>query len=306
MEGVVIKSVGSSYFVRVPEGTVYECRLKGVFRIKGLRATNPVAVGDHVSFEMAANTEDPVIHKIHERRNYVIRRSTKLSKSVHIIASNIDCGLLVATLAFPRTSSGFIDRFLVTAEAYKIPVTLVFNKIDLCDEHMNVMLDEWIAMYEKVGYPCVKVSAQTGENIEALRAIMKDKVSLIAGHSGVGKSALVNRLEPGLELRTGEVSLFSNKGTHTTTFSEMHPLSFGGYIIDSPGIKEFGLVDFYREELTHYFPELFALLPRCRFHNCTHTDEPGCAVHDAIESGEVHPLRYQNYLSIFHGVEEEE
>jgi ribosome biogenesis GTPase / thiamine phosphate phosphatase len=303
VEGVVIKSVGSSYFVRTSEGTTVECRLKGIFRIKGLKATNPVAVGDYVSFKESEKDEGSVIFKIHERKNYIIRKSTKLSKTVQILASNIDQALLVVTLAFPRTSTGFMDRFLVTAEAYKIPVVIVFNKCDVTDEDMDERVKEITDMYEKIGYPCMRVSALKGTNIDALKAVMKDKTSLIAGHSGVGKTALVNAVEPGLKLHTADLSMFSMKGKHTTTFAEMYPLKMGGYIIDSPGIKEFGLVDFYKEELTHYYPELFALLPQCKYHNCTHTGEPDCAVERAAESGEIHPLRYQNYLNIYYGRE---
>ncbi len=300
---MVIKSVGSSYFVRTEEGVTVECRLKGIFRIKGLKATNPVAVGDNVSFKESEKDEGSVIYKIHPRKNYIIRKSTKLSKSVHIIASNIDQLLLVVTLAFPRTSTGFMDRMLVTAEAYKIPVIIVFNKCDVTDEDMDARVQEITDMYEKIGYPCMRVSALKGTNIDSLKAVMHGKTSLIAGHSGVGKTALVNAVEPGLKLRTADLSLFSMKGKHTTTFAEMHPLKMGGYIIDTPGIKEFGLVDFYKEELTHYFPEMFALLPECKYHNCTHTGEPDCAVERAAESGEIHLLRYQNYLNIYYGRE---
>lgn len=303
MEGVVIKSVGSSYFVRTSEGMTVECRLKGIFRIKGLKATNPVAVGDYVSFKESEKDEGSVIFKIHERKNYIIRKSTKLSKTVQILASNIDQAILVVTLAFPRTSTGFIDRILVTAEAYKIPVVIVFNKCDVTDEDMDERVKEITDMYEKIGYPCMRVSALKGTNMDALKAVMKDKTSLIAGHSGVGKTAIVNAVEPGLKLHTADLSMFSMKGKHTTTFAEMYPLKMGGYIIDSPGIKEFGLVDFYKEELTHYFPELFALLPQCKYHNCTHTGEPDCAVERAAESGEIHALRYQNYLNIYYGRE---
>jgi ribosome biogenesis GTPase len=305
VEGVVIKSVGSSYFVRTSEGASVECKLKGIFRIRGLKATNPVAVGDFVSFDVEKN-EGSIITKIHERKNYIIRKSTKLSKSVHIIASNIDQALLLVTLAFPRTSTGFIDRFLVTAEAYKIPVIIVFNKCDLSDSDMDAQIADITGMYEKIGYPCMRVSALKGTNIAALKKVMKGKTSLIAGHSGVGKSAIVNAVEPGLKLRTGDLSMNNLKGTHTTTFAEMYPLQFGGYIIDTPGIKEFGLVDFYKEDLCHYFPELFALLPQCKYHNCTHTDEPDCAVQAAAERGDIHPLRYQNYLNIYYGRELDE
>ena len=306
MNALVLKSVGSSYTVITDEGQQLECRLKGVFRIRGLKATNPVAVGDRVEVQGAEPDGDPVITKISERRNYIIRKSTKLSKVVHIIAANMDQAMLVVTMAWPRTSTGFIDRFLVTAEAYKIPVFIVFNKCDLDDAGSGKAVKDCRAMYERIGYPCLEVSALEGTGVDDLRSRLQGKTTLLSGHSGVGKSALANAIEPGLELRTADLSDFSGKGRHTTTFAEMHPLTAGGYLIDTPGIKEFGLVDFYREELTHYFPEMFALLPQCRFHNCTHTDEPGCAVMAAVESGSVHPLRYQNYLNIFYGRELDE
>lgn len=306
MKALVLKSVGSSYNVITDDGQKLECRLKGVFRIRGLKATNPVAVGDAVEVQLAEQDGDHVITRIYERRNYIIRKSTKLSKVVHIIAANMDQAVLVVTMAYPRTSTGFIDRFLVTAEAYKIPVRLVFNKSDLYDADIAQSVNEHVAMYEAIGYPCLQVSALTGAGVAELKVLLRGKTTLFSGHSGVGKSALANAIEPGLALRTDDLSNFSMKGKHTTTFAEMHPLREGGYLIDTPGIKELGLVDFYREELTHYFPEMFALLPQCRFHNCTHTDEPGCAVIDGVERGAVHPLRYQNYLNIYYGRELEE
>lgn len=306
MEGIVVKSVGSSYFVTLTDGRTVDCKLKGVFRIRGLKATNPVAVGDRVTLQESERDGGNVITKIHDRRNYIIRKSTKLSKAVHIIAANIDQAILVVTMAYPRTSTGFMDRFLVTAEAYKIPVHIVFNKCDLHIEEVDEMVREVSEMYERIGYPCMNVSALEGTGIEELAQLMKGKTSLFAGHSGVGKSALANALEPGLELRTDDLSTFSMKGKHTTTFAEMYHLSFGGFLIDTPGIKEFGLVDFYKEELTHYFPEMFALLTQCKYHNCTHTGEPDCAVVRAVDAGEIHPLRYQNYLNIYFGREFDE
>ncbi len=306
MKGTVVRSTGSWYEVRTEAGTLVSCNLKGVFRIQGLKATNPVAVGDHVEFMPGDAGQGAVITAIFPRKNYIIRRSTKLSKTVHILAANIDQLVLVVTLAFPRTSSGFIDRFLVTAEAYKIPAVIFFNKTDLYDDPLRELQEEFRAVYESIPYPCHEVSAVSGENLDVFRDCLSDKVSLVAGHSGVGKSALINAVEPSLRLKTGEVSGFSRKGTHTTTFAEMHPLSSGGYIIDSPGIKEFGLVDFYPDELTHYFPEMFALLKDCRFHNCTHTNEPGCAVMQAVEEGSISAMRYENYLNIFSGRDLEE
>lgn len=294
-----MRSTGSRYIVRADNNLIRECTLKGVFRIQGLKATNPVAVGDIVDFEVPSGKETAVIRKIHPRRNYIIRKSTKLSKTVHIIAANIDQLIIVVTLAFPRTSTGFIDRLLVTAEAYKIPSVIFFNKIDLYDESLYQLQQEFVKIYSDIGYPCFEVSAIQKTNMDLFKKCLRDKVSLIAGHSGVGKSAMINVVEPGLKLKTADISLFSLKGKHTTTFAEMLPLSFGGYIIDTPGIKEFGLVDFYRGELTHYFPEMFALLHQCKYHNCTHTSEPGCAVIAAVDAGQISPDRYGNYLNMF-------
>jgi ribosome biogenesis GTPase / thiamine phosphate phosphatase len=306
VNGIVIRTTGSWHTVRTATGDIYECKLKGLFRIKGLKATNPIAIGDRVEFDPPANQNHGNIHKILDRKNYIIRKSTKLSKTVHIIASNIDRAFVVATLAFPRTSTGFIDRFLVTAEAYKIPVTILFNKTDIYDKDFKGQMDDLCKMYEKIGYSCFGISALKGDNMLLVKEAMQDKVSLIAGHSGVGKSAIINTLDPGLKLKTGEISYYHQKGKHTTTFAEMHPLSFGGYIIDTPGIKEFGLVDFYREELTHYFPEMFSLLGNCHFHNCAHIHEPHCAVRDAVEAGEISESRYNNYLNMFYGKEVED
>jgi ribosome biogenesis GTPase len=306
VEGIVIRSTGSWYVVRTGSGQIYECRLKGVFRIRGLKATNPIAVGDRVEFDPEGEGPEGVIRNIGERRNYIIRRSTKLSSSVHIIAANIDQLVLIATVAHPRTSTGFIDRFLVTAEAYKIPSVIFFNKSDLFSGELLSRINQIRSVYEGIGYPCHEISALQRKGLDTLIDCLRGKTSLLAGHSGVGKSALINAIEPGLDLKTGDISSNSLKGKHTTTFAEMHPLSFGGYIIDTPGIKEFGLVDFYREELTHYFPEMFALLSQCRYHNCTHTNEPGCAVITAVEQGKISDSRYENYLNIFCGKELDE
>lgn len=277
------------------------CNLKGNFRIKGLKATNPVAVGDKVHFILPEGKETGLIVDITPRKNYIIRRATKLSKNWHIIAANIDRAYLVATVANPRTSSGFIDRFLVTAEAYSIPAALVFNKIDIYDTSMAERHNELMHIYTNAGYPCFEVSATEGTNVEGLKEELRDKVSLFSGHSGVGKSALINSLDPTLDLRTGLLSEYWSKGKHTTTFAEMHPLSFGGFIIDTPGIREFGLLDFGKEELTHYFPELFALLPECKFYNCTHVHEPGCSLESAVAEGRVSLERYENYLRMLSG-----
>jgi ribosome biogenesis GTPase / thiamine phosphate phosphatase len=306
VEGIIVRSTGSLYTVRTPEGDSYECRLKGLFRIKGLKATNPITIGDHVEFIVPEGHKQGSIITIRARKNYIIRKSTKLSKSVHILAANIDQAFLVATLVLPRTSTGFIDRFLVTAEAYKIPVIILFNKTDLYDDDFTARQNELCSLYQQIGYKCIGISALNGTHMDMVREAMQNRVSLIAGHSGVGKSAIINYLDPALKLKTGEISYYHQKGKHTTTFAEMFPLSFGGYIIDTPGIKEFGLVDFYREELTHYFPEMFDLLKDCQFHNCTHIHEPNCAVLDAVESGAISESRYNNCVNIFYGRELEE
>lgn len=296
--GVVLRSTGSWYTVG-SHGLKLECRLKGRFRIKGSSATNPLAVGDRVEYEIAEREKEGVITRILERENYIVRRATKLSKSAHVIAANIDQVLLVVTLALPRTSPGFIDRVLVTAEAYHIPCIIVFNKMDLADKPMTNAVHEMTVTYESAGYRCLPASAVTGQGLEALRALMRDKVSLITGHSGVGKSTLINRLEPSLNLKTMSISAYHEKGKHATTFAEMHPLSFGGYIIDTPGIREFGLVDFDRQEVAERFPEMRAIMMECRYSNCTHTHEPGCAVKDAVEEGNISRRRYESYLRIY-------
>lgn len=296
-KGVVIRSTGSWYMVALENDTVIQCRLKGIFRMKGVKSTNPIAVGDHVNVLVSEEETDHVITQILPRDNYMIRRATRLSKSSHIIAANIDTAFLIVTLHAPRTSLGFIDRFLATSEAYHIPATLIFNKIDLIDDTKKE-LDDAKAIYVGAGYPCYETSAITGEGINSLRSILIDKVSLFSGHSGVGKSALINAIEPGLKLKTGDISSYHQKGMHTTTFAEMFSLKSGGYIIDTPGIKEFGMIDLKKEEVSHYFPEMAALIHQCTFHNCTHTHEPGCAVKKAVEDGIIALSRYQNYCSI--------
>ena len=301
MEGIVTRSTGSWHMVTVEEGRVVPCKLKGNFRLKGIRTTNPLAVGDRVEFEVPGNQDNGVITRIMERDNYIIRKATKLSKESHIIAANIDQLVLVATLAFPRTSTGFIDRMLVTSEAYHIPAVILFNKTDLYTPELMPWLEETEQIYLETGYPCVRVSAKTGKGLDELKNVLKDKVSLISGHSGVGKSSLINRLQPGLNLKTLEISSYHLKGQHATTFPEMHRLTFGGYIIDTPGIKEFGLTDFDKGEVAERFPEMRALMHQCKYHNCTHTREPGCAVIKAAEEGRIHPSRYANYISIFNG-----
>lgn len=303
MQGVVIKSTGSWYSV-LSGGSTIDCRIKGVFRIKGIKSTNPIAVGDVVDFEMEGDGKG-VIHGIQDRKNYIIRKSINLSKQSHILAANVDQALLIVTLAFPRTSAGFIDRFLLTAEAYHIPTTIVFNKMDLFkgDEKFLEELNHFIAIYEKIGYKCHRVSAIEKTDIEQLRNLTKDKTTLIAGHSGVGKSTLVNAMDDQLDLKIGEISDAHNKGKHTTTFAEMHTLAYGGFIIDTPGIKELGLVDMEKEEIGDYFPEMQAIKNECKFNNCIHMNEPKCAVIAAVERGEIAVSRYNSYLSIINGEE---
>ena len=301
MQGLVIKSTGSWYQVYAENGQTYDCRIKGKFRIKGIQTTNPIAVGDKVRFELEPNAETGVIDQLADRKNYIIRKSINLSKQAQIIAANLDQAFLIVTLASPRTSLGFIDRFLVTAEAYDIPTSLVFNKLDLFSEHGLEILAAYKAIYEKLGYPCYQVSALKGTNIPQIEALLKDKTTLFSGHSGVGKSSLINALLPGFDIKTGEVSEWSDKGQHTTTFAEMHALPFGGYLIDTPGIRELGIVDIEKEELSHFFVEMRDRLNQCKFNNCRHINEPGCEVIKAVEAGEIEPSRYESYLSIYHG-----
>jgi ribosome biogenesis GTPase len=301
MQGLVTKSTGSWYQVQTPDGHRYDCRIKGKFRIKGLTTTNPVAVGDKVDFELEPEQQQGVITKLFERRNYIIRKSINLSKQAQIIAANLDQAFLVVTLASPRTSLGFIDRFLVTAEAYDIPASLVYNKLDMFSKEGLEILAEYKAVYERLGYPCYEVSALKGTNIAELKEKLKDKITLFSGHSGVGKSSLMNAILPDLDLRTMEVSEWSDKGMHTTTFAEMYDVPGGGSIIDTPGIRELGVIDIEQAELSHFFPEMRDRLNQCRFNNCRHINEPGCAVLDALENGFIEPSRYDSYLSIYNG-----
>ncbi len=301
MQGLITKSTGSWYQVQTPGGKRYDCRIKGKFRIKGITTTNPLAVGDVVDFELEPDQETGVITDLHPRKNYIIRKSINLSKQGQIIAANLDQALLVVTLASPRTSLGFIDRFLVTAEAYAIPAKLVFNKLDLFSGEGLEILAGYRAIYENIGYPCYEVSALDGTNINQVQNLLKRKVTLFSGHSGVGKSTLINALLPDLELRTSEVSEWSDKGTHTTTFAEMFELPQGGFIIDTPGIRELGVIDIEKAELGRYFPEMRSRMQNCRFNNCRHINEPGCAVLEALENGEIELSRYESYLSIYNG-----
>lgn len=306
MKGTVYKSTGSWYLVKAENGKNYNCRIKGKFRIKGIKSTNPVAVGDEVEFDVEEKSDDVigVIKKIGERDNYIIRKSVNLSKQTHIIASNIDQGFLLITLNNPPTFTTFIDRFLVTAEAYRIKAVLLFNKIDTYSDDELAEIKFLAAMYRSVGYECIGISAKTGKNVEKVREMMSGKTSMFSGHSGTGKSTLINALEPGLNLKTSEISDQHKQGQHTTTFAEMFDLSFDARIIDTPGIKGFGVVDMEREELGNYFPEFFKVKSGCKFHNCMHIEEPKCAVKEALETGEIAWSRYKSYLQILDGEED--
>jgi len=301
MEGLVTKSTGSWYQVQTPGGQRFDCRIKGIFRTKGITTTNPIAVGDQVDFEMEPEQGTGVITELRPRKNYIIRKSINLSKQAQIIAANLDQAFLIVTLASPRTSLGFIDRFLVTAEAYDIPASLIFNKLDLFSDEGLEILADYKSIYEDIGYSCYEVSALLGTNIDQISALIADKVTLFSGHSGVGKSSLINVLLPDLKLRTTEISEWHDKGMHTTTFAEMFELPQGGYIIDTPGIRELGVIDIEKNELSHFFPEMRARLNQCRFNSCRHINEPGCAVIKAVENGEIELSRYESYLSIYHG-----
>ncbi|GMT44462.1 MAG: putative ribosome biogenesis GTPase RsgA 2 [bacterium] len=300
--GIVIRSTGSFYVIKTSDGLLFQCKLKGRFKIKGIRTTNPLAVGDSVDFKLPGDGNTGLIVHIHERKNYIIRKATNLSKASHIIAANLDQAVLIGSLVKPRTSTGFIDRFLVTAEAYHIPAVLVFNKFDLYDESTKEKLDYFVKTYTAAGYECLITSAKEGFHLNEFKAMLHGKVSLLSGHSGVGKTALINKIDPSLNLKEGEISRVHLKGKHTTTFAEMFPLVFGGDIIDTPGIKEFGLVEFEKPELGQRFPEMRQLMNQCRFSDCLHVNEPGCAVREAVEKGSFPQFRYQNYLNMFHDI----
>ncbi|RKD92269.1 ribosome small subunit-dependent GTPase A [Mangrovibacterium diazotrophicum] len=303
-KGIVIKSTGSWYSVKSESGQTIECKIKGNFRIKDIKSTNPIAVGDHVEFRLddqeGDDTTKPVglITEIADRKNYIVRKAPNLSKQSHIIAANIDQAFLVVTINYPITTPTFVDRFLASAEAYRIPCTLIFNKIDRFNKEQTAHLDELIETYQAIGYRCLKTSTKKNIGLDTLKGWMTNKINVFSGHSGVGKSSLINKIEPTLNLKTKEISEYHLSGMHTTTFSEMFELSFGGYIIDTPGIKGFGMLDMEKSEIGHYFPEIFQRLENCQYYNCTHTHEPGCAVKKAVIENEIAESRYYSYLGL--------
>ena len=302
MEGLVIKSTGSWYDVKTSDGKIISCRVRGKLKIKGMKVTNPVSVGDRVQYELEENGQG-IIHSIVPRTNYLLRRSTRKTAFGHILASNIDLAVVVATLTFPKTSLGFIDRFLISAESFRIPSLLVFNKTDMWSKEAWEFAAFLKDIYTEINVDFLTMSAKSGENIDLFREKLKGRTSLIAGHSGVGKSTILNLLSPNINQKTSEVSTFANKGTHTTTFAEMFEIEQGTYVIDTPGIKELGLMDIYDEEINHFFPEMRELFGKCKFHNCTHTHEPDCAVVHAVENGKISISRYESYLSMMEGID---
>jgi ribosome biogenesis GTPase len=297
MTGIITKSTGLWYDVHTEAGETIPCRLRGKFRIDGTKNTNPVVVGDYADFDLEKDNTG-YITKIEKRKNYIDRKSTKLSKINHLIAANIDRAFLVVTLKEPRTSLGFIDRFLVACEGFRIPVCVVFNKMDIYSSKEKMIIEELSQLYKSIGYDVVQSSVKKSEGIHLIKGLMKDQVSLFSGHSGAGKSAIINSIDPKLNLKVGEISKFHSKGKHTTTFAQMFPLSCGGYIIDTPGIKEFGLIQYSKEEIRDYFPEIRKYNNQCRFNNCCHVNEPNCAVKKAVEEGKIPSSRYQNYIAI--------
>ncbi|WP_163715387.1 ribosome small subunit-dependent GTPase A [Mangrovibacterium lignilyticum] len=303
-KGIVIKSTGSWYSVKSESGQIIDCKIKGNFRIKDIKSTNPIAVGDHVQFRLDEQDEDDtnkavgLITEIADRKNYIVRKAPNLSKQSHIIAANIDQAFLVVTINYPITTTTFVDRFLASAEAYRIPCTLIFNKIDRFNKEQIAHLDDLIETYQNIGYRCLKTSTKKNIGLDTLKSWMTGKINVFSGHSGVGKSSLINKIEPRVNLKTKEISEYHLSGMHTTTFSEMFELSFGGYIIDTPGIKGFGMLDMEKEEIGHYFPEIFERLEKCQYYNCTHTHEPGCEVKKAVIENEIAESRYYSYLGL--------
>jgi ribosome biogenesis GTPase len=297
-KGLVIKSTGSRYKILFGKGSIAECTIKGKLRVKELRNTNPIAVGDNVLFEKDPDKNAGVITEVLDRKNYIIRKASNLSKQAQVIAANIDQVFLMATIILPETPMEFIDRFLATAEAYRIPAKIIFNKTDLYGTQELERMKFLISLYTKIGYECFRLSLIKEENTELLKMAMKDKINLISGNSGVGKTTLLNLFNPALNLKTEEISDYHKQGKHITTFPEMHPMPFGGYIIDTPGIRGFGVIDMDRKEIYHFFPEIFRKSKECRFYNCLHLEEPGCAVRSSVESGDIDPLRYRSYLNI--------
>ncbi len=303
-KGIVIKSTGSWYSVKTESGNIIDCKIKGNFRIKDIKSTNPVAVGDYVEFKIKDqevennNKTVGLITNIVDRKNYIVRRSSNLSKQSHIIAANIDQAFLIVTINYPITTTTFIDRFLASAEAYRIPCTIIFNKTDRYNPEQRKQMESLIEIYENIGYQCVRTSAKKKTGIDQLQKMMAGKTNVFSGHSGVGKSTLINVLEPGLNLKTREISEYHETGKHTTTFSEMFELGFGAYIIDTPGIKGFGMLNMEKEEIGHYFPEIFKRLGKCQYYNCTHTHEPGCEVKKAVKEKEIAESRYISYIGL--------
>ncbi len=297
-KGLVIKSTGSRYRILYGSQEIVECTIKGKFRVKDLRTTNPVAVGDFVLFEFGKEKTSGIITEVLDRRNYILRKASNLSKEVQIIAANIDQVFLMFTIILPETPAEFIDRFLITAEAYNIPASLLINKTDLYGEPERQKMESLISLYSRIGYPCFPVSINNKSGIEDLKVKMQGKITLLSGNSGVGKTSFINILNPSLKLKTEEISEYHRQGKHITTFPEMHNLPFGGHVIDSPGIRGFGVVDMNKNEIYHFFPEIFKISKECRFYNCLHLDEPGCAVRAAVENGQINPSRYRSYIKI--------
>jgi ribosome biogenesis GTPase len=297
-QGLVIKSTGSRYRILYGTGNIVECTIKGKFRVRELRATNPVAVGDNVLFEFEKNCNSGIITDVLDRKNYILRKASNLSKQTQVLAANIDQLFLMITVILPETPMEFIDRFLMTAEAYRVPASLIINKTDIYGEYEQEKMEQIISIYSKIGYDCYRISLTGKTGIEDVKKKMTGKITLLAGNSGVGKTTLLNVLEPSLNLKTGEVSDYHKQGKHITTFPEMHKMPFGGFVIDTPGIRGFGVVNMERNEIYHFFPEIFRVSEKCRFYNCLHLDEPGCEVKKAVENGLIDPLRYRSYVNI--------